>query len=230
MTAADVGKRAAARAALAYLRPDTVIGVGTGSTVAHFIDALGAGGAGVTRAVATSIDTEQRLLHIGISPIALEDAEKPLALYVDGADEIDRRGRAIKGGGGAHAREKRIASASTTWVCIVDERKLVDRLGIRAPVPLEVESAALAEVMAAVAALGGSPALRAGSLADSGNLLVDVRGLDLSDPLGTEDALEAIPGVVACGIFAHRRADAILVGREDGSMLALAPDDEGSSR
>ncbi len=230
MIAADVGKRAAALAALAYLRPDTVIGVGTGSTVAHFIDALGAGGAGVTRAVATSIDTEQRLLHIGISPIALEDAEKPLALYVDGADEVDFLGRAIKGGGGAHTREKRVASASTTWVCIVDEGKLVDRLGIRSPVPLEVESAALAEVMAAVVALGGSPELRAGILTDSGNPLLDIHGLDLFDPLRMEDALEAIPGVVACGIFARRRADVILVGRDDGSIFTLIPDNEGRSR
>ncbi|MDP2234743.1 MAG: ribose-5-phosphate isomerase RpiA [Actinomycetota bacterium] len=229
MIAADVGKRAAALAALAYLRPDTVIGVGTGSTVAHFIDALGAGGAGVTRAVATSIDTEQRLLHIGISPIALEDAEKPFALYVDGADEVDFLGRAIKGGGGAHTREKRVAQASSRWVCVVDESKLVDRLGMRAPVPLEVESVTLAAVMAAVAALGGSPELRAGILTDSGNPLLDIHGLDLSDPRRVEDALEAIPGVVACGIFARRRADVILVGRKDGSVLALIPDDEGNS-
>ena len=230
MTAADAGKRAAARAALAYLRPDTVIGVGTGSTVAHFIDALGAGGAGVTRAVATSIDTEQRLLHIGISPISLEDAEKPPALYVDGADEIDRRGRAIKGGGGAHAREKRVAQASSRWVCIVDESKLVDRLGMRAPIPLEIEPTAVTEATTAIARLGGAPALRVGSLADSGNPLMDVRGLDLSDPLGMEDALDAIPSVVACGIFAHRRADVILVGRDDGSVLTLIPDEEAGSR
>lgn len=230
MTAADIGKRAAAFAALAYLRPDTVVGVGTGSTVAHFIDALGAGGAGVTRAVATSVDTEQRLLHIGISQIALEDAEKPLAFYVDGADEIDHLGHAIKGGGGAHAREKRVAQASSRWVCIVDESKLVDRLGMRAPVPLEIEPTALTEVVTAVTALGGSPELRAGILTDSGNPLADVYGLDLSDPLGTEDALEAIPGVVACGIFAHRRADVILVGRDDGTVFTLIPDEEASSR
>lgn len=230
MTGADVGKRAAARAALAYLRPDTVIGVGTGSTVAHFIDALAAGGAGITRAVATSVDTEQRMLHIGIVPIALEDAEKPLALYVDGADEIDRLGRAIKGGGGAHAREKRVAQTSSRWVCIVDESKLVDRLGMRAPVPLEIETHALAEATTAVAALGAIAVLRVGSLADSGNPLVDVHGLDLSDPLGTEDALEAIPGVVACGIFARRRADVIHVGRDDGTVFTLIPDEEASSR
>lgn len=227
MTTADVGKRAAALAAVAYLRPDTVVGVGTGSTVAHFIDALGAGGVGATRAVATSTDTERRLLDIGISPIALEDAEKPLALYVDGADEIDRLGRAIKGGGGAHTREKRVAQASRTWVCIVDESKLVDRLGMRAPVPLEIDSVARAEVTACVAALGATAVLRAGALADSGNPLVDVHGLDLSDPARVEDALEAIPGVIACGIFAHRRADVILVGRNDGSVLVLFPDGEG---
>lgn len=230
MTAAGIGKQAAALAALAYLRPDTVIGVGTGSTVAHFIDALSAGGAGVTRAVATSTDTEQRLRRVGISPIALEDAERPLALYIDGADEIDFLGRAIKGRGGAHTREKRVAQASRTWVCIVDESKLVDRLGTRVPVPLEIEPAALAETLAAVTRLGGAPAPRGGSPTDSGNALVDVRNLDLSDPLHMEDALEVIPGVVACGIFARRRADVILVGRADGSVFSLIPDEEGSSR
>jgi ribose 5-phosphate isomerase A len=227
---AEAGKRAAAVAAIAYIPPGAVIGVGTGSTVTYFIDAIGESGAGVTRAVATSIDTEQRLRRVGISLVALEDADKPLALYVDGADEIDFLGRAIKGGGGAHTREKRVASASTAWVCIVDDGKPVDHLGIRAPVPLEVESTALTEVVAAVTALGGSPELRARILTDSGNPLVDVHGLDLFDPLRMEDALEAIPGVIACGIFARRRADVILVGREDGSVLTLIPNDEGSSR
>lgn len=229
MSAADVGKRAAALAALAYLRPETAIGVGTGSTVAHFVDALGTSDAKLDCVVATSIDTERRLLHIGITPIPLEDAAKPLALYVDGADEIDRLGRAIKGGG-AHAREKRVAQASVIWVCVVDESKLVDRLGTRAPVPLEIDSNALAKASKAVAALGAKAVPRVGSLADSGNPLVDVHNLDLSDPLRMEDALDAIPGVVACGIFAHRPADVILVGRSDGTVPTLIPDKEGSSR
>lgn len=230
MISAEAGKRAAAIAALTFITPNTFIGVGTGSTVAHFIDALGQIGTAATHVVATSTDTERRLRDIGITPVGLGDAEKPLALYVDGADEIDHLGRAIKGGGGAHTREKRVASASTTWVCIVDEGKLVDHLGVLAPVPMEVEPTALADVVAAVTALGGAPELRTGILTDSGNPLLDVHGLDLSDPLRVEDALDAISGVVACGIFAHRRADVILVGREDGSVLRLVPGDEGSSR
>ncbi len=219
----EAEKRAAARAALEYVPHDTVIGVGTGSTVAHFIDALGASDSRITRAVATSIDTQRRLRAVGISPITLELAEKPLALYIDGADEIDRLGHAIKGGGGAQTQEKRVAEASMMWVCIVDESKLVDHLGMRAPVPLEVGSGALAEAIAAASALGGSPELRPGAPADSGNPLVDVHGLDLSDPLRMEITLEAIPGVVACGIFARRRADVILIGRADGSVVTLAP-------
>ena len=224
---ADAGKQAAALAALAYLRDQTTIGVGTGSTVAYFIDAVGSSR---VNAVPTSADTEQRLRRVGITPIALEDAERPLALYVDGADEIDRLGRAIKGGGGAHVREKRVAQSSQEWVCIVDEGKLVERLGRRAPVPLEVAAASLAEASVAIALLGGVPRLRAGIPADSGNLLMDICGLDLSDPEHMEDALETIPGVVACGIFAHRRADVILVGREDGSVSTIIPNDEGESR
>ena len=230
MISTEAGKRAAAFSALAYVPPDAVLGVGTGSTVACFIEALGASGTGVTSAVASSADTERRLRHVGITPVALGQADEPIALYVDGADEIDLSGRAIKGGGGAHTREKRVAFASATWVCIVDEGKLVDLLGIRAPVPLEVKAAALSDVATAITALGGSPKLRAGILTDSGNPLLDISGLDLSDPLRMEDALEAIPGVVACGIFAHRRADVIIVGREDGTVLTLAPDDEASNR
>ncbi|MDY0340774.1 MAG: ribose-5-phosphate isomerase RpiA [Coriobacteriia bacterium] len=230
MTTTDAGKQLAALAALAYLHPDTVLGVGTGSTVARFIDVIGTSDVPVRRAVATSLDTAQHLRLIGIEPIPLESADEPLLLYVDGADEIDHIGRAIKGGGGAHACEKRVASASITWVCIVDESKLVDRLGIHAPIPLEVESHALADIAAAVMALGGSPELRARSVSDSGNPLVDIRGLDMSDPLHMEDALDAIPGVIACGIFARRRADTILVGHEDGSVLTLVPSDPERDR
>lgn len=110
------------------------------------------------------------------------------------------------------------------------ESKLVDRLGMRAPVPLEIDSSALAKASNAVAALGATAVLRVGSLANSGNPLVDVHNLDLSDPLRMEDTLDAIPGIVACGIFAHRRADVILVGRSDGTVLTLIPDKEWSSR
>ena len=229
MSAPATGKRAAAAAALAYITSETVIGVGTGTTVACFIDALGEGGTSVTSAVATSVDTERRLRRIGITPLPLEAADKPIAIYVDGADEIDRFGRAIKGGGGAHTREKRVAESSTTWVCIVDESKVVEHLGTRRPVPLEVVRTELDGVIAHVRALGGTPAIRAGSPELEGNRLVDVHDLDLTDPLRMEEILESIPGVIACGIFARRRADVILVGREDDSVLTLAPDDVTSS-
>lgn len=217
----DQAKRAPARAALAYVTPGSVLGVGTGSTVAHFIEVLSTSTHRPSAAVATSCDTETRLRDVGIGIIELEELDTPLWLYVDGADEVDGGGHAIKGAGGAHAREKRVARASDAWVCIIDDSKLVDRLGSRARVPLEVEPQALAGVQAAVVSLGGRPRLRAGQLADSGNLLVDVSDLDLSDPCGMEDRLEAIPGVVACGIFAHRRVDVILAGRSDGSVATI---------
>ena len=221
MTSRELEKRAAAVAALAYVTPGIVLGVGSGSTVAQFIRALGEYAGRPSRAVATSADTEQRLRRAGIATIPLEAADRPLALYVDGADEIDRSGRAIKGGGGAHTREKRVARASETWLCIVDEHKLVDRIGTRTPVPLEIDACSFAEVAEAVAALGGFATLRPGRLADSGNPLADVHGLPLSDALSMERALEAIPGVISCGIFARRRADLILVGRADGTVGTL---------
>ena len=209
-------------AALAYVTPSMVLGVGSGSTVAHFIRALGEYAGRPSRAVATSADTEARLRSAGIATIPLEASDTPLALYVDGADEIDRDGRAIKGGGGAHTQEKRVARASKTWVCIIDQHKLVDRIGQCAAVPLEIDADSFAPVAAAVAALGGTATLRVRNrLADSGNPLVDVRGLSLSDALGMERVLEAIPGVIACGIFAQRRADVILVGRADGTVETL---------
>ena len=225
MSTPDQGKRAAAVAAIAYITSETVIGVGTGSTVASFIDALGESHTTVTGAVATSIDTEQRLRRAGITPIPLDVADRPIAIYVDGADEIDRLGRAIKGGGGAHTREKLVARSSARWICIVDQSKLVECLGERRPVPLEVRPTELAGAISDVRALGGTPSIRVGGPALAGNRLVDVYDLDLSDPQRMEDALESIPGVVACGIFARRRADVILVGREDGSVFTLDPAD-----
>lgn len=219
----EAEKRAAARAALAYVEPGALLGVGSGSTVAHFIDALAGSAVRPAAAVAASRDTEEALVRAGITVIALDDAERPLSVYVDGADEVERSGRAIKGGGGAHAREKLIAKASSTWVCIVDESKLVERLGESAPVPLEVVPELLPTVLVSVATLGGEPRLCEGRLADSGDPLVDVHGLDLADPVAVEDALEAIPGVVACGVFARRRADVVLVGRADGSVETIVP-------
>ncbi|MCE5190210.1 MAG: ribose-5-phosphate isomerase RpiA [Actinomycetia bacterium] len=219
----DAAKRAAARAALAFVRPDRLLGVGTGSTVAHFVDELGTSDVRPSRAVSTSCETDSLLRAIGVAVVPLQSAHGPIDLYVDGADEIDALGRAIKGGGGAHTREKRVAHAALTWVCIVDESKLVPHLGLRAAVPLEVERPGLPAVISVLHAWGASPRVREGWTADPLHALLDVSGLNLSDPAAVESQLESVPGVVACGVFAHRRADVILVGHPDGRTTTLRP-------
>ena len=170
--------------------------------------------------------TDALLRDIGVTVVPLEAAGGPIEVYVDGADEIDPLGRAIKGGGGAHAREKTVATAARTWVCIVDDAKVVPHLGYRAAVPLEVRPGEVRCVMDAVRQLGGVPVVREGPLTDAGNPLIDISGLDLDDPAVMESRLEAIHGVVACGIFAHRRADVVIVGHEDGTVTTLRPHDE----
>jgi ribose 5-phosphate isomerase A len=218
----DRMKRAAAKAALAYVEPGAVLGVGTGSTVGFFIDALTALPERPSAVVATSQRTAQRLAEIGLEVVELEDAG-PVTVYVDGADEIDPEGRTMKGGGGAQAAEKRVATRSRAFVCIVDQTKLVDRLGSRSAVPLEIVEAYAESVFDAVRALGGHPELRPGPRSDDGNILADAFELDLSDPEAIEDALEAIPGVVACGVFAHRRADVVIVGTLGGQARVTRP-------
>ena len=215
----DDQKRAAAEAALEYVEPGSTIGVGTGSTAAFFIKRL-AGLPPARRpgaAVPSSDATAAALRHAGIRVVGLEDA-LPLPIYVDGADEVDPELRLIKGGGGAHAREKVLASAAERFVCIVDETKLVERLGA-APVPLAVLPMAAAYVAERVRMLGGNPAARPGFMTDDGAAVLDVSGLDLSDPEWLEAELEAIPGVVASGLFAHRRADVVLVGAPSGVQI-----------
>ena len=223
----DEHKRVAAEAALKYVTPGTIIGVGTGSTADFFIAALAARPSLVAAAVASSEASASALRAAGIPVVGLDEAPS-LPLYVDGADEVDPRLRLIKGAGGALAREKVVASAAALFVCIVDETKLVERLGggprdpsgVRGnsavPVPLAVLPMAAAFVAERVRALGGDPATRPGYLTDDGALVLDVTGLDLSDPGRLEAELEAIPGVVACGVFARRRADVVLVGEADG--------------
>lgn len=203
-------KRAAAEAAVEYVEPGATIGVGTGSTVALFIEAL----AGLpadrrpAAAVASSEATAAALLAAGI-PVVEPAATLPL--YVDGADEVDPGLRLVKGAGGALTREKVLAASAELFVCIVDEAKVVARLGA-APVPLEVVPMAAAFVAARVAADGGQAVLRRGYVTDNGNVVLDVTGLDLSDPDRLEVELDAIPGVLECGVFARRRADLALVG------------------
>lgn len=207
-------KRAAAEAALAYVTPRTIVGVGTGSTAGFFITALAARPELAVGAVASSEASAVALRAAGIAVVGLREAGK-LPLYVDGADEVDPGLRLIKGAGGALAREKVVAAAAGLFVCIVDETKLVERLGA-APVPLAVLPMAAALVAERVRALGGSPAARPDYVTDDGAVVLDVTGLDLADPEWLEAELDAIPGVVECGVFARRRADVVLVGAPAG--------------
>ena len=214
MTLDDM-KRASANAALEYVPSGATIGVGTGSTAEFFIEELAARPGLIAAAVASSEASAAALRAAGIRVLDPAAAPYPLPLYVDGADEVDPELRLIKGGGGAQTREKVLATAAELFVCIVDDTKLVERLG-RAPVPLEVVPWAAAFVAERVAALGGRTAARPGFLTDNGNAVLDAMGLDLSDPEGLELELDAIPGVVECGLFARRRADVVLVGTAGG--------------
>jgi ribose 5-phosphate isomerase A len=215
-------KRAAAEAAVEYVTVGTTIGVGTGSTAAFFIEALAARPGLIAAAVASSEVTAAALRATGIRVLDPASAPYPLPLYVDGADEVDIELRLIKGGGGAHMREKVLATAAELFVCIVDETKLVDRLG-RFPVPLEVVPWAAPFVAKHVAALGGRAVARPGFVTDNGNAVLDVLGLELIDPEGLELELDAIPGVLECGIFARRRADVVLVGIAGGVRTLRYP-------
>lgn len=210
----DKRKREAGRAALEFVCAGTVIGVGTGSTTNHFIDALIASGVVLEGAVASSVATARRLRSGGIRVLDLEDVGR-LPLYVDGADEATRLRHLIKGGGGALTREKIVAEASESFVCILDESKLVERLG-EFPIAVEVIPMAAALVAERIAARGGRAAPRAGFETDNGNVILDARGLDLHDPLDTETWLNQIPGAVANGIFARRPADLLLVATGAG--------------
>jgi ribose 5-phosphate isomerase A len=207
-------KQAAAEAALEYVRPGTIVGVGTGSTAAFFVAALARRRDEIEAAVASSEATAAALRAAGIPVVDLADAGS-LPLYVDGADEVDPRLRLIKGGGGAHTREKAVATAASFFVCIVDETKLAGRLG-GVPVPVEVLPEAVEAVPGALELLGGTPAARAGFITDGGNAILDVTGLDFADPEALEVAIDAVPGVVENGIFARRRADVVLVGTPEG--------------
>jgi ribose 5-phosphate isomerase A len=214
MTLDDM-KRASANAALEYVPTGATIGVGTGSTVELFIEELAARPGLIAAAVASSEASAAALRAAGIRVVDPAAAPCPLPLYVDGADEVDPELRLIKGRGGAHTREKVLAAAAELFVCIVDETKLVDHLG-RGPVPLEVVPWARTLVARRLTALGATVAERPGFVTDNGNAVLDATGLDLSDPEGLELELDAIPGVVECGIFARRRADVVLAGAAGG--------------
>ena len=207
----DQEKQAAAEAALEYIEFGDVIGVGTGSTTNYFIDALGKVKAKLDGAVASSEASASRLAEIGI-PVLDLNRTGDLSLYVDGADESTRNLHLIKGGGGALTREKILASASQKFVCIVDQSKLSDVL-CSFPLPVEVIPMAQSLVSRRLIAMGSIPELRPDFVTDNGNVILDVRNLDLTDPLSIELELNAIAGVVENGIFAQRRADVLLVGQ-----------------
>lgn len=213
MTPTDA-KRLAALAALDYLVPDEVLGVGTGSTVNFFIDALAAHRDRIPGAVSSSNASTERLKALGIPVLDLNEVGS-LSLYVDGADEADPALRLIKGGGAALTREKIVAAASKTFVCIADASKQVAVLG-RFPLPVEVIPMARRHVAQTLTALGGEPVWREGVITDNGNVILDVHGLQIVDPVGLETRINQIPGVVTVGLFAHRPADVLLIGGADG--------------
>ena len=207
-------KRQVAEAALAWVRADCILGVGTGSTVNCFIEALAASGMRLEAAVSSSEATTGRLRALGIEVRDLNDTGT-LDLYIDGADEFDAHRRLIKGGGGALTREKVVAAASRKFVCIVDESKKVGVLG-RFPLPVEVIPMARSYVARQLVAMGGQPELRPGLVTDNGNVILDVHNLDLVDPVAAEQRINNLAGVVTCGLFALRPADVVLMATATG--------------
>lgn len=211
-------KRLAAEKALEYVEDGMIVGVGTGSTVAYFIDGLGRIKDRIRGAVSSSEQSTEQLRAHGIDVLDL-NATGPLALYVDGADECDGHRRLIKGGGAALTREKIIAEASQRFVCIVDPSKRVGILG-RFPLPVEVIPMARSLVGRELLRItGGQPVWRDGVVTDNGNWIIDVHGLAITDPVGMERDLNQIPGVVAVGLFARRPADVVIVGGEPPVVL-----------
>lgn len=210
----DELKKKAALAALEYVQDDTVPGVGTGSTANFFIDELARIKSRLEGAVASSEATAARLRAHGIHVFDLNEVG-PLALYVDGADEANPHRQLIKGGGGALTREKIVAAASRRFVCIVDESKLVERLG-RFPLPVEVIPMARSHVAREIVLLGGQPEYRQGFTTDNGNVILDVWNLDITDAPALESALNQVAGVVTNGLFARRPADVLIIGGREG--------------
>ena len=219
MTQDDM-KRAVARAAIAHVPADCIVGVGTGSTANFFIDELGKIKHRIRGAVASSEASAKRLQGHGIEVVSLNDAGT-LPVYVDGADEITRHMHMIKGGGGALTREKIVAAASRKFVCLCDASKLVDVLG-KFPLPIEVIPMARSYVARQIVALGGQPKLREGFTTDNSNLILDVHGMDILNPVELETALNNIAGVVTNGLFARRPADVLLLGAAGGVQTITA--------
>ena len=210
----DELKRQAAEKALEFLPDGGVLGIGTGSTVNHFIDLLAPHTGKFDGAVSSSEASTERLKAIGM-PVLDLNSTGDLEVYVDGADESNRQLHLIKGGGGALTREKIIAAASKKFVCIADESKLVSVLGTF-PLPVEVIPMARSYVARQIVKLGGNPVLREDFITDNGNVILDVHGLNISNPLEMETRLNQIPGILTVGIFAHRSADILLIADDTG--------------
>ena len=202
------------QAALHYVTPGALVGVGTGSTVDKFIDALAASGIHIAGAVSSSVRSTERMKALGIQVLEANEVQS-LPVYIDGADEIDHGGHMIKGGGAALTREKIVADLAERFVCIADESKLVDALG-NFPLPVEVIPMAAAQVARRFAVMGGTATLRAGVITDNSCQILDVRGLRISDPKAFEAEVSQWPGVVTVGVFARNRASVCLLGTAQG--------------
>lgn len=210
----DELKKAVGWAALHYVQPGTIVGVGTGSTAAHFIDALATVKDQIEGAVSSSEASTAKLKQLGIPVFDLNSVDS-LGVYVDGADEINDQLQMIKGGGAALTREKIVASVAGKFVCIADASKQVAILG-EFPLPVEVIPMARSAVARQLVKLGGRPEYRQGVVTDNGNVILDVHGLSIIDPIALENAVNGIPGVVTVGLFANRGADVALIGTADG--------------
>lgn len=210
----DEMKKAVGYAALEFIKPDAIVGVGTGSTVAYFIEALGTIKHKIQGAVSSSDDSTKKLKALGIEVFDLNSVSQ-FDVYVDGADEINEDKAMIKGGGAALTREKIVAAVAKEFICIVDTSKQVKYLG-DFPLPVEVIPMARSYVAREIVKLGGEPVYRDGVVTDNGNVILDVYGMQIAQPRKLEEELNAIAGVVTNGLFAHRGADKVIVGSPDG--------------
>ncbi|KTF15710.1 ribose-5-phosphate isomerase RpiA [Pseudoalteromonas sp. H105] len=213
----DELKKAAAWAALEFVEENTIVGVGTGSTVNHFIDALGSIKDTITGAVSSSDASTEKLKALGIEVFELNDIAS-LDVYVDGADEINAHNEMIKGGGAALTREKIVAAVAKQFVCIVDDTKLVDTMG-EFPLPVEVIPMARSYVARELLKLGGDPVYRQGVVTDNGNVILDVHNLKITDAKQLEQTINQIVGVVTNGLFAERGADKVIIGTKNGPQI-----------
>lgn len=215
-------KKLAAQAALQYIQPNMIVGIGSGTTVGFFIEALQALAGQIETTVASSEKSAALLKQYHLSVTDLNSVDN-IDVYVDGADEINHHLQMIKGGGGALTREKIIASTAKQFICIADESKYVQNLG-RFPLPIEVIPMARSQIARQLVKLGGSPVYREGFVTDNGNHIIDVHQLQILEPIALDEKLNQIPGIVCHGIFAHQHANTLLLSQQDGKVKVLQRD------